>query len=154
MPSPPVEDVDLLVVGGGKAGKSLAVDRARAGQRVVMVERDKVGGTCINVACIPTKSLVESARTLLSARSAAEMGVQVDGEPDVSIELLRRHKEGVVGGMVSAHEELFAGSGMDFVIGTARVERGPRPRPPHRPRAGEQAAGPDARSGRCLAVGG
>ena len=49
-----VEDVDLLVIGGGKAGKSLAMDRAEAGWKVAMVERDKIGDTCINVACIPT----------------------------------------------------------------------------------------------------
>jgi pyruvate/2-oxoglutarate dehydrogenase complex dihydrolipoamide dehydrogenase (E3) component len=115
-----VEDVDLLVVGGGKAGKSLAMDRAKTGWRVVMVERDKVGGTCINVACIPTKALVGSARSLLTARHAAQMGVQIHSEPSVSLELLRRHKESVVGGMVSAHEEMFAASGMDFVLGTAR----------------------------------
>jgi len=44
-----VEDVDLLVIGGGKAGKSLAMDRAKAGWKVAMVERDKIGATCINV---------------------------------------------------------------------------------------------------------
>jgi probable pyridine nucleotide-disulfide oxidoreductase len=44
-----VEHVDLLVIGGGKAGKSLAMDRAKAGWKVAMVERDKVGGTC----CVP-----------------------------------------------------------------------------------------------------
>jgi pyruvate/2-oxoglutarate dehydrogenase complex dihydrolipoamide dehydrogenase (E3) component len=114
------EDVDLLVVGGGKAGKSLAMDRAGAGWRVVMVERDKIGGICINVACIPTKALVGSARTLLAARAAARMGVEVDGDPWVSLDGLRRHETSVVGGMVSAHEQLFADSGMDFVLGTAR----------------------------------
>ncbi len=116
----PIEDVDLLVVGGGKAGKSLAMDRAKAGWSVVMVERDKIGGTCINVACIPTKSLVGSARTLLSARHAAAMGVVVEGTPAVDLPLLRAHKENVVGGMVDAHVHLFHDSGMDFVLGTAR----------------------------------
>jgi len=62
-----IEDVDLLVVGGGKAGKSPAMDRATASWSVAMVERDKIGGTCINVACIPTKALVASARTPASA---------------------------------------------------------------------------------------
>ena len=114
-----VEDVQLLVVGGGKAGKSLAMDRARAGWPVVMVERDKIGGTCINVACIPTKALVGSARTLLVARNAARMGVELDGTAAISLEALRRHKESVVGGMVSAHEKMFAESGMDFILGTA-----------------------------------
>jgi probable pyridine nucleotide-disulfide oxidoreductase len=115
-----VEDVDLLVVGGGKAGKSLAMDRAKVGCSVVLVERDKIGGTCINVACIPTKALVGSARALDAARHAAVMGVQVGDDPVVSLEGLRQHKESVVGGMVAAHEKLFADSGMDFVLGTAR----------------------------------
>jgi pyruvate/2-oxoglutarate dehydrogenase complex dihydrolipoamide dehydrogenase (E3) component len=115
-----VEDVQLLVVGGGKAGKSLAMDRAKAGWPVAMVERDKIGGTCINVACIPTKALVGSARTLLTARHAAVMGVQLGGEPAISLGALRRHKESVVGGMVSAHEKMFAESGMDFILGIAR----------------------------------
>jgi pyruvate/2-oxoglutarate dehydrogenase complex dihydrolipoamide dehydrogenase (E3) component len=84
-----------------------------------MVERDKIGGTCINVACIPTKALVGSARTLLTAGHAAVMGVQLGGEPAISLGALRRHKESVVGGMVSAHEKMFAESGMDFILGTA-----------------------------------
>lgn len=115
-----VEEVDLLVVGGGKAGKSLAMDRAAAGWQVVMVERDKIGGTCINVACIPTKALVGSARTLLSARNGASMGVAIGGSTSISLPLLRQHKESVVGAMVKAHEALFSGSGMDFILGTAR----------------------------------
>jgi probable pyridine nucleotide-disulfide oxidoreductase len=115
-----IEDVDLLVVGGGKAGKSLAMDRAKAGWSVAMVERDKIGGTCINVACIPTKALVASARTLLAARRAGEFGVAVEGQPAIVLERLRAHKEGVVGGMGHAHEKLFRDSGMDFVMGTAR----------------------------------
>ena len=115
-----VEEVDLLVVGGGKAGKSLAMDRAKAGWDVVMVERDKIGGTCINVACIPTKSLVESARTLLTTREAGDVGVRVPRGPEVDLDRLRAHKEGVVAGMVDAHSRMFPESGMDFVLGTAR----------------------------------
>ncbi|GAA1637042.1 dihydrolipoyl dehydrogenase family protein [Georgenia ruanii] len=116
-----IEDVELLVIGGGKAGKSLAMDRAKAGWKVAMVERDKIGGTCINVACIPTKSLVASARTLLTARHAGEMGIELDGTaPAATLEGLRAHKEGVVGGMVAAHAKMFHDSGMDFLMGTAR----------------------------------
>jgi pyruvate/2-oxoglutarate dehydrogenase complex dihydrolipoamide dehydrogenase (E3) component len=120
MPEKQPEDVDLLVVGGGKAGKSLAMDRAKAGWSVAMVERDKIGGTCINVACIPTKSLVGSARTIVAARHADVMGIELDGNPAVSLEALRRHKESVVGGMVEAHRKMFIDSGMDFIMGTAR----------------------------------
>lgn len=114
-----VEEVDLLVVGGGKAGKSLAMERAKAGWSVAMVERDKIGGSCINVACIPTKSLVASARALLTTRHAQALGIEVEGPVSATIEGLRRHKEGVVDGMVDAHRRLFAESGMDFVVGVA-----------------------------------
>ncbi|MDO4899940.1 NAD(P)/FAD-dependent oxidoreductase [Actinomyces sp.] len=134
--SPQVEEVDLLVVGGGKAGKSLAMARARKGDTVVMVERDKVGGTCINVACIPTKTLISSARVLHQVRGAAAYGVALPelGADDsssrddtallnrahIDLAALRARKEKVVGGMVAAHETMFTDSGMDFVRGAAR----------------------------------
>ena len=78
---PDVEDVELLVVGRGKAGKPLAMDRAKAGWSVIMVERDKIGGTYINVACIPTKALVGSARTMIPARHANRMGCRCRPSP-------------------------------------------------------------------------
>ncbi|MCQ9164947.1 NAD(P)/FAD-dependent oxidoreductase [Arthrobacter sp. STN4] len=115
-----VEEFDLLVVGGGKAGKSLAMDLAAAGQRVAMVERGMIGGTCINVACIPTKTLVNSARLLSVTRRAAEFGIAGAGSPAVDINLLRARKEDVVDTMVAGQRKSFLGSGMDLVIGQAR----------------------------------
>ena len=128
-PAGTTEDVDLLVVGGGKAGKSLAMLRARAGDRVVMVERDKVGGTCINVACIPTKTLISAARVLHEVQGSGAYGVTLperDGgagaleRARIALAALRGRKEAVVGAMVAAHEKMFPASGMDFVRGTAR----------------------------------
>ncbi|WP_046733269.1 dihydrolipoyl dehydrogenase family protein [Streptomyces humi] len=114
-----VEDVDLLVVGGGKAGKTLAMDTARAGRRVVMVEKSMIGGSCVNVACIPTKTLVTSARLARRAAGAESLGLRL-GSPRVDLELLRAHKEGVVSDMVELNRRQFLDSGMDFVLGAAR----------------------------------
>jgi pyruvate/2-oxoglutarate dehydrogenase complex dihydrolipoamide dehydrogenase (E3) component len=114
-----VEDVDLLVVGGGKAGKTLAMDLARAGRRVVMVERGMIGGTCINVACIPTKSLVTSSRLARRAAAAQSLGLSL-GKLEVDLRMLRSHKEGVVADMVDLNHRQFLDSGMDLVLGTAR----------------------------------
>ncbi|MEQ6028233.1 FAD-dependent oxidoreductase [Streptomyces salinarius] len=114
-----VEDVDLLVVGGGKAGKTLAMDLARAGRRVVMVERGMIGGTCVNVACIPTKSLVTSSRLARRAARAQSLGLSI-GELEVDLHMLRSHKDGVVADMVALNRQQFLDSGMDFVLGTAR----------------------------------
>lgn len=115
-----VQDFDLLVVGGGKAGKSLAMDLAAAGQRVAMVERGMIGGTCINVACIPTKTLVNSARLLQVTQRAAEFGITGAEAPTINIDLLRSRKEDVVGTMVAGQRKSFVASGMDLVIGQAR----------------------------------
>lgn len=112
--------VDLLVIGGGKAGKSLAMDLAAAGQRVAMVERGMIGGTCINVACIPTKTLVNSARLLKTMRRAAGFGITGAAEPAVDVDLLRHRKEDVVGTMVAGQRKSFLASGMDLVIGEAK----------------------------------
>ncbi|MFE2823378.1 dihydrolipoyl dehydrogenase family protein [Streptomyces sp. NPDC059271] len=113
------EEVDLLVVGGGKGGKTLAMDRASAGQNVVMVERGMIGGSCINVACIPTKALVTSARALRALRRGREFGLITDTPAHPDLTLLREHKEGVVAGMVAFNHTSFLNSGMDFVIGDA-----------------------------------
>jgi pyruvate/2-oxoglutarate dehydrogenase complex dihydrolipoamide dehydrogenase (E3) component len=114
-----IEDVDLLVVGGGKAGKTLAMDSARSGGKVVMVERGMIGGTCINVACIPTKTLVTSARLARRAAGAEALGLRL-GTPRIDLDLLRAHKEGVVADMVELNRRQFIDSGMDFVLGSAR----------------------------------
>src|SRR5215213_10653144 len=73
-----------------------------------------------HVACIPTKALVGSARTVLMARHAEVMGVELGDQPLVSVNGLRQHKSSVVDGMVAAHKKMFADSGMDFILGTAR----------------------------------
>ena len=118
------EKYDLVVVGGGKAGKSLAMLRAKMGDKVFMVERDKIGGTCINVACIPTKTLVSSARRLVEVRTAASYGVDLPGadlaSAGVERQALGARKASGVGGMVEAHKKMFAAPGLDFVLGTAK----------------------------------
>jgi len=70
---------DSVVIGTGQAGPSLAARLAGAGQRVAVVERKLFGGTCVNNGCIPTKTLVASARAAWVARRAADWGVFVDG---------------------------------------------------------------------------
>ena len=119
-----VERYDILILGGGKAGKTLAMDQARAGKRVAMIEAGMIGGSCINVACIPTKTLVKSAHVANLARHAGAFGtnVTVDG---VDMERVAKRTAGVVAGMVDAHWTLFRESGMELVVGWGRFV-GPR----------------------------
>ena len=77
MAESPVQDFDAIVVGAGQAGPSMAVRLAQAGKRVAIVERKLVGGTCVNTGCMPTKTLVASARVAHQVARASEYGVQV-----------------------------------------------------------------------------
>ncbi len=69
------ERIDAIVLGTGQAGKPLALDLAGAGRKVAVIEREHVGGTCVNVGCTPTKTMVASARIAYLARRAADYGV-------------------------------------------------------------------------------
>ncbi|HEX9178914.1 MAG TPA: mercuric reductase, partial [Burkholderiales bacterium] len=89
------EYYDAIVVGGGQAGPSLAVRLARAGQRTAIVERNRFGGTCVNTGCIPTKTLVASARVAHLARRATDFGVGVGGV-SVDMKAVKARKDAVV----------------------------------------------------------
>lgn len=73
-----VELFEVLIVGGGKAGKTLAADPARSGHQVALVERGMIGGTCITVGCIPTKTLVKSVKAAVLAHKRAVVSAMVD----------------------------------------------------------------------------
>lgn len=112
-----VEQFDDVVLGGGKGGKSLAMALANAGHRVALIERGQIGGTCINVACIPTKTMVASAKLFELASRADDFGVTLPLPPADLAAVIER-KRRVVGGMVDAHRTLFTTTpNMDFLLG-------------------------------------
>jgi pyruvate/2-oxoglutarate dehydrogenase complex dihydrolipoamide dehydrogenase (E3) component len=90
------EAFDAIVIGAGQAGPSLAVDCAGHGWRTALIERERLGGTCVNNGCIPTKTLVASARAARVARRAAEWGVQLDGGVRVDMAAVKARKDGIV----------------------------------------------------------
>jgi pyruvate/2-oxoglutarate dehydrogenase complex dihydrolipoamide dehydrogenase (E3) component len=88
---------DAIVIGAGQAGPFLAVRLAEAGMRAALVEREHLGGTCVNDACIPTKTLVASARAAHVVRSAAECGVHFGWPMRVDMKEMTARKDRVVG---------------------------------------------------------
>src|SRR5438445_10221421 len=80
---------DTIIIGTGQSAKPLALALARAGWKVAVVEREHVGGTCINVGCTPTKTLVASARVAYLARRAKDYGV---GTGPVTVDMRRVYK--------------------------------------------------------------
>ena len=92
-----MERFDAIVVGTGQAGPALARDMAGRGMRVAILERHRVGGTCVNTGCIPTKTLVASARVAHVARRAAEFGVRVGGRVSVDMKAVMARMRRVSG---------------------------------------------------------
>jgi pyruvate/2-oxoglutarate dehydrogenase complex dihydrolipoamide dehydrogenase (E3) component len=91
------KDFDAIVIGSGQSGPFLAVRMAAAGQRVALIERHLVGGTCVNTGCIPTKTLVASAYNAHMVRRAADFGVQVDGSVGVDMKRVKARKDEISG---------------------------------------------------------
>src|SRR6516225_7554461 len=90
-----LERFDAIVLGTGQAGKPLALDLGGAGRRTAVVEREYVGGTCVNVGCTPTKTMVASARVAYLARRAADYGVRC-GPVAVDMAQVRARKRAIV----------------------------------------------------------
>lgn len=88
---------EAIVIGTGQAGPSLAAKLAGAGMNVAIVERKLFGGTCVNNGCIPTKTLVASARAAYMARRAAEFGIVIDGAVRTDMKKVKARKDAVVG---------------------------------------------------------
>ncbi|MGH9754759.1 MAG: mercuric reductase [Blastocatellia bacterium] len=86
---------DAIVIGTGQGGKPLSIALANAGWKTAVIERLHVGGTCVNVGCTPTKTMVASARVAYLARRAAEYGVHT-GEVSVSMAEVRQRKQSIV----------------------------------------------------------
>lgn len=93
---------DAIVIGSGQAGPSLAARFASAGMNTALVEREHFGGTCVNDGCIPTKTLVASARVAYMARRAADYGVRLDGAVRVDMAAVKRRKDEVVNASVDS----------------------------------------------------
>src|ERR687891_1006133 len=87
---------DAIIIGTGQAGPSLAVRLAGAGMKVAIVERKRFGGTCVNTGCIPTKTLIASARAAHIARSAREYGLVIDSSIAVDMKRVKERKDAVV----------------------------------------------------------
>ena len=87
---------DAIVIGGGQSGPFLAARFAQAGRKVALIEREHLGGTCVNDGCIPTKTLVASARAAHVVRNAAAFGVQHDGGVRVDMRAVKARKDAVV----------------------------------------------------------
>ncbi|TPI58481.1 mercuric reductase [Mesorhizobium sp. B3-1-3] len=117
MPQP--EHFDFLILGSGQGGKALAWHLGRSGQRVAVVERRWVGGSCPAVACMPSKNEVWSARVAYLSRNAGQFGTSTD---PVSTDMakVRRRKQEMVDREIAFHLDAYKTSGAELIMGSGR----------------------------------
>jgi pyruvate/2-oxoglutarate dehydrogenase complex dihydrolipoamide dehydrogenase (E3) component len=115
---------DAVIIGAGQAGGPLAAAFARAGRRTALIERAHVGGTCINVGCTPTKTMVASARVAYLARRAPDYGVRA-GTVAVDLAHVRLRKQQIVERFRAGSERRLEAAGVTLIRGEARFV-GPR----------------------------
>jgi len=110
----------IVVLGGGPGGYAAAFEAARLGAEVVLVERERLGGTCLNWGCIPTKTILRSAHIVADTRQAAEFGLEAT-VASVDIDRLRERKEGVVDELVGQIESTAKRLKVQVVYGEGRL---------------------------------
>ncbi len=110
---------DLIVIGAGQGGGPLAGAFARAGRKAALIERSHVGGTCVNVGCTPTKTMIASARMAYLARRAHEYGVRA-GNVAVDLSQVRARKQRVVESFRNGSATSLERAGAEVIYGSAR----------------------------------
>jgi pyruvate/2-oxoglutarate dehydrogenase complex dihydrolipoamide dehydrogenase (E3) component len=114
-----MEQCHNLVIGSGVAGKLLSWNLAKRGQKTVVVERSMIGGSCPNVACLPSKNVVYSAKAVSLVDPKTGLGV-VTGQMRVDMAGVVRRKQQMVDGLIKLHLSEFEASGAELVMGEAR----------------------------------
>ena len=114
-------DKDIIVIGGGPGGYVAAIRAAHLGAKVCMIERDKVGGTCLNRGCIPTKALWRNAEILNTLKHIKEFGIEIDGYR-INVEEVQNRKQKVVDQLVSGIEQLLNANKVEVINGTASLK--------------------------------
>jgi len=112
---------DLIVVGAGPGGYVAALRAAQLGAKVAVIERDKLGGCCLNRGCIPTKALVRSAEVYTTAQEAGTYGTRISGEVNLDLPAVMTRKREVVAQLVGGVERLLDSAEVAVYRGTASV---------------------------------
>jgi pyruvate/2-oxoglutarate dehydrogenase complex dihydrolipoamide dehydrogenase (E3) component len=113
------EQYDVLILGSGGGGKLTAWHMASSGRRTAVVERRWIGGSCPNIACLPSKNEIHSAEAAHFARNGAEFGVMT-GPVKVDMAKVVRRKRDMVEALVAAHLKNYKESGAELIMGTGR----------------------------------
>jgi dihydrolipoamide dehydrogenase len=118
--SAPTTPADLVILGGGSGGYAAALRAAELGMSVVLIEKDKVGGTCLHRGCIPTKALLHSGEVADSAREGEQFGVKTS-LAGIDMDGVNAYKDGVVGRLYKGLQGLIKSRKITYVEGEGRL---------------------------------
>src|SRR5690606_24271498 len=113
----PIE-TDTLVIGSGPGGYVAAIRAAQLGQKVTIVEKEYIGGVCLNVGCIPSKAMISVGHRFEEAKNSEDMGV-ISNEVTLNFEKAQAFKDGVVKKLTGGVESLLKGNKVEIVRGEA-----------------------------------
>jgi pyruvate/2-oxoglutarate dehydrogenase complex dihydrolipoamide dehydrogenase (E3) component len=116
---PDIEQYDLVTLGCGEAGKFITWHVASTGKRAAVIERKYLGGSCPNIACLPSKNIVHSAKVASLHQRGPEFGIHSDGWR-VDMPAVRQHKRSMIDGLHQTHLARFKQSGAEFIWGSGR----------------------------------
>lgn len=116
---PKTEDYDLVVLGSGEAGKYLAWTLASQGKRAAVIERKYVGGSCPNIACLPSKNVIHSAKVASYFRRSEEFGIAMT-DWAIDMAAVRARKRKMIDGLIQIHLHKFEASGAEIVMGNGQ----------------------------------
>src|SRR6202041_2113488 len=116
-----LERYEIVIIGSGEAGKHLAWTKAQAGHRTAVVERKYIGGACPNIACLPSKNVIRSAKAHWFARHGAEYGIET-GPVSTDMKGVLERKRKMVEGEGQFHLDRFKATGAKLIRGEARFE--------------------------------
>ncbi len=111
----------IAVIGGGPGGYVAAIKAAMLGAEVTVIEKRRVGGTCLNVGCIPTKALLASSSMLMNIREAKDFGINIEGEIKPDFKAMMGRKDKIVSQLISGIEFLFEKRGVNLVNGFGKL---------------------------------
>jgi len=114
-----LEEYDLLVLGSGTGGKLISWTLSKAGMKIANIERTYVGGSCQNIACLPSKNVIHSAKIASYFRRSEEFGITKESWK-ISMSGVRERKRKMVKGLVEGHLDLYEKSGAELVWGSGR----------------------------------
>lgn len=113
------EEYDVLVLGSGEGGKYIAWNLAKQGQKVAVIERKYIGGSCPNIACLPSKNIIHSAKVASLFFRSHEFGITKDN-CRIDMQAVRERKRRMVDGLVDMHLGIFKNSGAELIIGEGK----------------------------------